>query len=178
MAGSVGVGTVWRLRLLCPVNQSAQGQWCRLKMYFDLPHVAFKSWLSLPIYFLAPAWVGSRLADSERRFFFFSFPFLLPAMAPRNLGRIFKNLDVTDFPTFKIRKRAKKKKNYSINAISEPNHKPRVQHFEMYVRSLKLRASCLCRPSSRFYVCDRTSQGALKKSLSKSGGKVLLCFIN
>lgn len=27
--------------------------------------------------------------------------------------------------------------------------------------SLKLRASRLCRPSTRFYVCDRTSRAAL-----------------
>lgn len=48
----------------------------------------------------------------------------------------------------------------------------------MYVRPLKLWASRLRRPSTRFYVCDRASTRALKSILSKCDGKVSLCFIN
>lgn len=142
-------------------------------MYFDLLPIALKSCVSYQLFFffyLAAGGVRSRFLDSERQYFCCQFRHqVIEAEKFSNFKAPLQTLQ-----PLKIWKRAKNELLQKCNIWA----KSQTQQFEMYERPLKLRASCLCRPSTLFYVCDRTSRRALKSSLSKCDGKVSLRFIN
>lgn len=164
--------------LLRLVNQSAQGQRCRLKMSLDLPHIALVSCFPLSIFSLVFRLGPLKVSASRKKVLFF--PPCASSLAMQILAQFFKcECPVADFATFKDHKQGEEKKNCRRKATAEPNDKPQVEEFETYARSLTLRASRPRRPST-LVLCLRpyVSWRALKRSLFKSGGEVSLCFIN